>query len=157
MRSNSGKEKGKSVVRPAGAPGPDEIDNDLVPLAPQQPRTQTGDKEGETSTYEEALAGRLSVKAQRQRQTGIPKIEFNNLGASEATVIYNIDRDAFMLNLDKTPFKETYSHDKNQFNIHTRYIVFDWMMQNAITNGALDLTIAEVLDYYKNFHQDSWL
>ena len=99
----------------------------------------------------------MQVKSHRQRQTGIPKIEFNNLGSSEETVIYNIDRDAFMLNLDKTPFKETFNKDKNQFNIHTRYIVFDWMMQNAITNGALDLTIVEILDYYKNFHQDSWL
>ena len=157
MRSNTGKDTGKSVVRPAGVPGPSEIINDLVPLVPQQPRTQTGEKAGETSTYAEASEGLLQVKSHRQRQTGIPKIEFNNLGSSEETVIYNIDRDAFMLNLDKTPFKETFNKDKNQFNIHTRYIVFDWMMQNAITNGALDLTIVEILDFYKNFHQDSWL
>ena len=157
MRSELGKEKGTTTVVPPGAtPGPNHIGTELIPTVQQQPRTNVGLKEG-TSQYEKSLAGDLNVRAVRKRVTGLPKIEMNRLGDAEEVIIYNTDRDSFMLNLDRSPFKETFNKDKNQFNIHTRYVVFDWIIGNASTNGELNMTSDELIELYKEYHQDSWL
>ncbi len=157
MRSELGKEKGTTTVTAPGAPsGPNHIGSELIPKIQQQSRTNVGFKEG-TSQYEKSLAGDLNVRAVRKRVTGLPKIEMNKLGDTEDVIIYNTDRDSFMLNLDRSPFKETFNKDKNQFNIHTRYVVFDWIIGNASTNGELNMTSDELINLYKEYHQDSWL
>lgn len=155
-RSKSGSQMGSTERTPPGKKdSKNKISTELEPVKvnnPKKPGTSKG-----SIIYVEDAKGELTVRNVRKRVTGLPTIKSQNCGTDRDAFFYNPDTDELLINLDREPFKSTHISYLGEFNLHSRYAIITWILQNAMANNALNMSSQEMIDFWQDVHKEPWV
>ena len=155
-RSKNGTQMGSTERTPPGKKhSKDKINTELEPIKSNNPKT-LGKSKG-SIIYIEDAKGELTVRNVRKRVTGLPTIKSQNCGIDRDAFFYNPDTDELLINLDKEPFKSTHVSYLGEFNLHSRYAIITWILQNAMANNELNMSSQEMIDFWQDVHKEPWV